>query len=128
MPKRALPLILLLAACSGSAFDRVSYFKDDGPNRVMVLVASRDASPEEAEQHAEQLMHTDGRLTIAYLYEPGTALGDPITMAANFATANQIMFEADLPPWRWRFIRGADGSTTFYDCQAEPGDEGHCRS
>ena len=119
--------LLALVACQDSRFDQTGYFKDDASNRVFAIVAPPDVSSDQVRDHVNRLSHTDGQFTIAYVFSSETpAPADFLTLAPDYMTANDRMFEGDVAPWRWRYVHSPNGSTTIVDC-AVAFDEGNCR-
>lgn len=127
MKRLAALSLLALVACQDSGFDQTGYFKDDASNRVFAIVAPPDVSSDQVRDHVTGLMHTDAQFTIAYVFPSGTsAPGDFLTLAPDYMTANNRMFDGDVAPWRWRYIHSPNGRTTLIDCAAAY-DEGNCR-
>lgn len=127
MTRLAALSLLTLAACQESEFDQTGYFKDDARNRVFAIVAPPEADTDLVQDHVTGLMNTDRQFTIAYVFPSGTAApADFLTLAPDYMTANNRMFDGDVAPWRWRYIHSPNGQTTLIDCNRIE-DEGHCR-
>ena len=127
MKRPAALCLLTLTACQESGFDQTGYFKDDARNRVFAIVAPPEADTDQVRDHVTGLMHTDRQFTVAYVFENGsTAPADFLTLAPDYMTANNRMFEGDVAPWRWRYIQSPNGDVTFVDCTAAF-EEGNCR-
>ena len=122
----ALACALALTACKddGPDFRQISYFKSDNRDRVFVVQASEDATPTEAEAFARDQIHTDGRVTMVYIFEAGaTAPGDLITQSPDLIAANTAMMDTPAGRgWRWWYLHDRSGVTFFVDCKIKSDD------
>ncbi|MEM7721730.1 MAG: hypothetical protein AAF376_05100 [Pseudomonadota bacterium] len=106
----AIPLAYVFLAGDPSPA-REGYFKGDANNRVMAFQAVPGMTPDEAHAYLARVMHTEGRLTMAVIFDGTSAPGDTLTLAPDYFTAATIL---DTPPydeWRWGVVIGPDGAT-----------------
>ena len=119
--------ILALTACrdDGPDFRQISYFKSTARDRVFVMQASKEASPDEVEAFARRQMHTDGHVTMVYVYEASaTAPGDLVTLQPDLFSANTVMMDTPAGRgWRWLFLQDHIGQIFFTDCKLGPDED-----
>jgi hypothetical protein len=112
---------LFLMGCDGGLFDQIGYFKDTNRNRVFHLQLTQRASTSEVLEAAKSVMHTEGRMTVAFIsdFEPSN-LVDVVTQAASFLDANDAMLSGG-QGWRWWYRQSPNGEVTLVDCEREGG-------
>ena len=119
--------LLIVAACKPDPIQQIGYFKDEASNRVFVLQADDEIEATTARDIIAGKMHTEGQMTVVYLFTSDSAApSDVVTLAPNFVAANQAMFDSPGPAWRWRWVKAPSGKTTFTDCETAP-DDSSCK-
>ncbi|MFK7871094.1 MAG: hypothetical protein AB8B58_17885 [Roseobacter sp.] len=108
--------LLVLSGCNEDQFEQIGYFKGGNNNRVFLLQATVAVSEAEVSERAARLMHTDGRMTIAFIAEHNViGVADLVTLAGDFQAANGAMLEKPTL-WRWWYRRSPNGDETLVDC------------
>lgn len=120
---RPIVFLLALSACTTDPFTQIGYFKDDNLNRVFQIVADAEVKPEAARAHLERRMHTDGRFTVAVIYEANTEARDVVTLAPDYMSAIDAIHDGPGRGWRWRMATSATGDQQFTDCTVTPDDD-----
>ncbi|MBU2941058.1 hypothetical protein Q4525_14845 [Shimia thalassica] len=120
--------LITVAGCKDDAptFTQIGYFKGENRNRVFSIKAETEVSSEQARVEAESKMNTAGRFTVVYVFTPDTNPTDTITLASDYLSANEAMFDTPGPAWRWRYIKAPNGEVTLHDCESAP-DSDNCK-
>lgn len=115
---------LALSACQPDepSLQQIGYFKGENKNRVFVYQAPEGAKPEQVRILAAESMHTDKRMTAAFIFEAEAPNPiDNVTGATNFLAAMTAMFEQNTG-WRWHYLHQPSSDEWFYDCAVEQDD------
>ena len=124
--KRAIAMIgtLVLLTCSDPypGFDDVGYFKGETNARIFIVEISGTHDSKEVASYAHSLMHTDGRLTVAFFYSKKVSWAQALTLTHDFDQAYDIVDERWKSGDRWDYFysKGIGGDETFADCISKP--------
>jgi hypothetical protein len=100
------------------------FFQDDRRNRVFTLEMPPGMTAAQAQAHAQSLPYTQGQVTGAYFYRPGSQMPiDGVTLARNFLVATEVLDTPGLSRYAYAYVRGFNGNATFADCEANPKDD-----
>lgn len=110
------------------AFGEEGEFNDAERNRIYTIEFDPRVSAQVVRAYAASLESTDGRITAVYLYPEDSVIPlHSVTFASSIAQANHAIYESrGFSPWRYAFIRDAQGGVQFVDCRQTPRD-GLCR-
>jgi hypothetical protein len=76
---------------------------------------------DQARAHAESLPYTQGQVTGAYYYHPGSRIpNDGVTLARDFLAATQVLDTPGLSQYTYAYVRGFSGQAEFADCDTTP--------
>ena len=108
-----------------SAFKEQAAFEDKEQNRIYAIVFDPGATLQAVKGHALSLAFAAGRLTTAYFYPDYSGVPrDGVTFADSLDQANRVIYESrGFGPWRFAFMRDAEGGIRFVDCRETPDDE-----
>lgn len=106
-------------ATNANGADQLGYFKGGDRSRVFVYRLAPDEDEQDARRVASRLMHTVGRITASYFFDPDVDVpGDVVTMAPDFGAVNSFLYESPrVPAWRYAYAHAVDGSEAFIDCR-----------
>jgi len=91
------------ASSSQFAFRQVGYLKDNAKNRIFTIAFRPGTTEQEARNHAERLMYTQGQMMAAYFFPEGSVIpADGVTLADSVFKANDVLFETSgLSKWHY---------------------------
>lgn len=93
---------------------RVGYFKSGDNARVIAYQAAEPLTKAQARAVLLASPATDGSVTMAVLYQPGsTAPGDKLTLAPDLAAAARLIGEPPYNTWAVRMRINPAGAQTF---------------
>ena len=109
---------IAVAGCQPAPFSQIGYFKDAAPNRVFILHAETQTDIAVVQTHAAALAHTTGQFTQAFYYlAPAAVPDDAVTLAADYLSAVNRMFDGPIAAWQVRAVIAPDGTMTLTDCR-----------